>query len=88
MAEVVDHLPAAKSRGGRPSIYPWGQWFDGRVWRLEEGIDFNGAASQFRRGLGARATRSGGKVATRSDGKFLYIQFTKGVTPPPAAKER
>ena len=84
MAEVVDKLPP---RCGKISLYPWDQWFDGQVWKLEEGVDFKGTVFMFRRGLSAKASLKGGKVATRSDGKFLFIQFTKGVTPPPAAKE-
>jgi hypothetical protein len=37
MAEIVDDLPPAR-RGGRPNLYPWDQWLDGRTRKLRQRV--------------------------------------------------
>ena len=39
MAQVINTMPEA--RKGRPPIYPWAEWLDGRVWVLTQGEDFS-----------------------------------------------
>lgn len=79
MAELVDSLPAA----GRRSGYPWHEWLDGRVWRLERGVDFEGTMQGMRSTVRQAGRRMGVLVKTRVErdhdkpGKperWLYVQ--------------
>lgn len=46
MAEILNEEPNwHSSRKGR---YPWDEWFDGRVWHLKKGEDFQVASGAFR----------------------------------------
>lgn len=40
MAERLDGADLPVRRGGAPQKYPWDEWFDGSVWRLILGEDF------------------------------------------------
>ena len=35
MAEIIDEFPRQKY-----GKYAWAEWFDGRIWRLKEGVDY------------------------------------------------
>lgn len=72
MAEIVDKMP--KSRAARPCLYPWQDWFDGRIWKLTKGTDFKHEATAFRLQVIVRASDFGQKVTTRVVGDDVYVQ--------------
>jgi hypothetical protein len=78
MAELLDDFDWSQ---GRRSIYPWETWFDGRVWKLHSGKDFQGPASRFQTNLYSHpvASRRGLKVRSSivDDNKALVIQAYK-----------
>jgi hypothetical protein len=47
MAEIVTGEEATRFKEsatagpGRPTLYPWHVWLDGKVWRLQRGVDFD-----------------------------------------------
>ena len=45
MARVLSKLP---QQIGKPYLYPWDEWTDGRVWELTQGEDFQCALPSFR----------------------------------------
>lgn len=78
MAEVVKEMPRL-----RHAAYPWDRWFDGRTWRLEQGVDFDTSVRTMRSTVMASASRRGIRVKTaleRDDSKpgkparWLYVQ--------------
>lgn len=84
MAEVVEDFTFTRPSSNRPEQYPWSEWLDGRVWKLEYGVDFEGAdPNVFRNTVAAAAKRRGLSVRTSLHGeedgpRFLYIQaFSK-----------
>ncbi len=44
--------------------YPWDQWLDGKIWRLEHGTDFQGEVESMRVNIYTAAKRIGIKVRT------------------------
>lgn len=74
MSEVLDEFPA-KSHG--LSIYPWGEWFDGRVHKLIAGQDFKVSNVSFRGAIYAKAKRSGHKVRVHICDGGMIIQAMK-----------
>lgn len=52
MGEVVKEFP--KVRRGRPEIYPYKQWFNGKKWALTQGVDFHVDPESFKAALYAR----------------------------------
>jgi len=43
MAETLqqyDRQEESEIPSGRPAIYPWDDWFDGQIWRLTRGEDY------------------------------------------------
>jgi hypothetical protein len=60
MADVLDELPEW-ARGGRREKYPYDRWFDGQVWLLHEGVDFE----QDRRGMANRIRHAAKKRGLR-----------------------
>jgi hypothetical protein len=62
------------------SIYPWDEYFDGRLWKLTRGEDFVVTANNFAQYARLRAYRRGLKqfhVAVR--GNDVYIQNQTGL---------
>jgi hypothetical protein len=46
MAEVLKKFEFEMR--GRPTKYPWDRWLDGRIWKLERGVDFQPEPQNFR----------------------------------------
>lgn len=63
MAEILNRMPHWVKQGRR-EIYPYDNWFDGRVWSLTRGVDF----VQERRGMAARI-----RTAAKSRGIKLKL---------------
>lgn len=74
MAEVVNEMPAPRQKG---SIFSWFKWFDGQVWKLVRGTDFNTIPAHFVNTCHVEAKRHGGKVITRRVGDDVYVKFYK-----------
>ena len=78
MAEVVptEEFEFTRPKTPRPETYPWADWLNGMVWKLEHGVDFGGKdPNVFRNTVAAAASRHGLKSRTSlRDGKYLYIQ--------------
>ena len=60
MPDVLDELPEW-ARTGRREKYPYDRWFDGKVWLLHEGVDFE----QDRRGMANRIRHAAKKRGVR-----------------------
>jgi hypothetical protein len=83
MAKTVKEMPAIKR--GRPELYPYKQWFNGKKWELKPGTDFTVDAASMKAALYAAQTRMGYLVTIRTvrDEKTgeisaLYVQRLTG----------
>lgn len=58
--------------------YPWADWFNGNVWKLKPGEDFDVDLTSFRSAVYMAAKRHGFKVKTHVTRKrdLVYIQKT------------
>jgi hypothetical protein len=80
------------NKRARSRSYPWDDWFDGRIWQLEKGVDFDGPATSLERVIRTSANRRGIKVRIRIDsGNVILQQHEDGstlrtVTKSPSAK--
>lgn len=62
MAEQLKEWP--EWRVASRSKYPWDEWFDGNVWQLEQGRDFESSPERMRQMVGMTARKRGLKVRT------------------------
>ena len=76
MAEKLKTYAFAAS--GRRANYPWDKWFDGGIWKLTFGEDFNCKMAGFRSGAYQKAREHGGLLRASIDGDSLIIQFLPG----------
>lgn len=61
---------------GKPGRFPWNEWFDGSVWKLTRGVDFEVAIPSFRSTVCNAARRLGGRARTQAVGEdVLVIQY-------------
>lgn len=74
---MAEPLSTYEFRGrGRPTRYPWDQWFDGRIWRLTPD-DFAGTTPiKFRQAALSAASRRRLPVKTRIEGDTVVMQAT------------
>jgi len=73
MAEVVAHMPARSgSRPRQPGKYT--PYLDGRVWKLELGVDCPSVATVARDSISQAAHRRGLRIRTRVLDGALYVQ--------------
>lgn len=68
MAEVLEKYNFTRGR------YDWDSWFDGQIWRLEQGHDFEVNPASFRSTITAAARRYGVSVRTAVDGSCVVLQ--------------
>ena len=75
MARVLDEIPAwAFRRGpGRPELYRYDDWLDGRVHELTSGEDFTVNIRTMRAYIKAAAKRRGCEVVCEHDGEILIV---------------
>ena len=62
------------NKRARSRNYPWDDWFDGRIWQLEQGTDFDGPAVSLERVIRTSANRRGIKVRIRIDEGAVVVQ--------------
>jgi hypothetical protein len=51
-------------QGTKTSKYPWDKWFDGQIWVLEEGVDFDRDPQGFRVTVLIRGRKRGLEIRT------------------------
>jgi hypothetical protein len=61
-------------RPGRPRLYQWDQWLDGRTWRLTAGEDYSVSTTKMQMTAYQQARRMGLRVRTEVAAGGLYIQ--------------
>ncbi len=54
--------------------YPWDQWLDGTIWKLEHGKDFHGEVESMRVNIYTAAKRQDLKVHTSVEGADIVMQ--------------
>lgn len=75
MPRVLDELPKqARGGSGRAEKYPFDEWFDGNVYELVEGEDFEAKRSTLATVIHNAATKRDLIVATRNTQDGLAIQ--------------
>ena len=62
--------------------YPWDEWFDGSIWRIEQGLDFKTHPLMMERIIRTRATARKAKIVLRHEPSlrsdpFGYIVFRR-----------
>ena len=57
--------PPSRLSTGEKAVYPWDDWFDGDVWQIEQGDDFEGHPLMMERIIRTRATGRKAKVQLR-----------------------
>jgi hypothetical protein len=62
MAEILDDYEFGKV--GRNDGYPYDEWFDGQVWKLYQGVDFDCGLVSMRVNLYNAARKRGIKIRT------------------------
>ena len=78
MGEILDEFSFV---GGPRGKYPWDEWLDGRIHRLQRGEDFEPSAQTFRGPCHFAAKQRGGQVRTKCDGtESIVIQFFREAT--------
>lgn len=78
MAKRLDEFPDERRRGK----YPWHEWFDGGVWLLRQGEDFQTSAASMRatafRAAAAASKQIRTRITTDDDGtEALVIQVVE-----------
>jgi len=76
MAEILDDHEFGKR--GRSDAYPYDEWFDGQVWKLYQGVDFDCGVISMRVNLYNAAKRNGIKIQTSLRVDAVILQREKG----------
>lgn len=68
-------------------MYPWNEWFDGSIWRIEQGVDFKTHPLMMERIIRTRATARKVKIVLRHEpsdqlNPFGFIVFRRTDAPP------
>ena len=58
----------------RRRTYPWDDWFDGRIWQLVEGEDFDGPSTSMEKVVRSTAYAKGLKVRARVNDEGVVVQ--------------
>ena len=72
MAEILEDHEFGKV--GRKGGYPYDTWFDGQIWKLYQGVDFNCGITSMRVNLYNAAKRKGIKIRTSTRVDAVIIQ--------------
>ena len=77
MAEILDDHEFGKV--GRNDAYPYDEWFDGQVWKLYQGVDFDCTVISMRVNLYNAAKRRGIKIRTSMRVDAVILQRERKV---------
>jgi len=88
-----DFTTKSKLTTTEKAAYPWDEWFDGDIWRLDQGEDFDGHPLMMERIIRNRATGKGVNVrmrhlAVNGDPWGAIVLQRTDVEGPMAAKQR
>ena len=73
MAETIEAFDFER---GRRAKYPWKEWTDGQIWKVEQGVDFHCSPESLRYSVHGRARVLGRKAHTAVvDDKHVVFQF-------------
>ena len=72
MAQVLESYDF--KRVGRQPQYPYDQWFDGQIWKISKGIDFNCTIESMRVSLFNTAKKRGIKIRTTKKSDTIIFQ--------------
>ena len=75
MAKAIDWSPFGPWRG----VLAWEQLFDGRVWEIRKGEDFDLSAETIARQIREEFDRVYGKLQIKVDGDVVRIQRVPGI---------
>tara|TARA_B100000953_G_C17930994_1_gene393878 strand:- start:288 stop:521 length:234 start_codon:yes stop_codon:yes gene_type:complete len=77
MAEILEDYEFRKA--GRRDSYPYEEWFDGQVWKLYQGVDFDCSVISMRVNLYNAAKRKGIKIRTSMRVDAVILQREREV---------
>lgn len=87
MAEVIEDPGDWRVRFAGQPQYPWDDWLNGQVWKLDPVEDIQIPLELFRANAYANAMRRGLKLITRKRDGALWIQAFPRITPPAGSSE-
>lgn len=69
-----------RDRPGNPGVHPWGRLFDGRLWTLRRGADFDTTAKRFQDMARVAARRRDVNLHVERDGDTVFLKalFVEG----------
>ena len=59
---------------GRPTQYPWADWFDGNSWELYRGADYECSGASFSSSAYTAACRAGVRITMSVNGDMVQIR--------------
>lgn len=75
---MAERLKSYEFSGVGITTYPWDEWLDGSIWRLEKGRDFECRYNSFRSHVHVEAKKRGLRVRTSGEtATTLVIQAYK-----------
>lgn len=89
MAEVITAFdPEVPVEHDRQRKYPWDQWFDGQIWRLTPGVDFENHPLVIERQIRTRASARKVAVHIQHGPDYAYLNIQATARPEPSHAEK
>lgn len=73
MAERLKQSEYAKVPPGRPPNYPWALWFNGEIWRIKQGVDFDVKMNSMEVSIRRTAARYQKKITVSREDDTTFI---------------
>ena len=73
MAEILEDYEFVQW-GPQECLYPYDEWFDGQIWKITKGIDFNCTLESMRISLFSQAKKRRIKIRTSKKDDTLIFQ--------------
>lgn len=74
MSEILSDFEFRKV--GRPSMYPWEHWSDGRIWKVKRGDDFQVKPLTLRESVYQYAKKNQLHPEVQIDGEYVVFRFS------------
>lgn len=89
MAEVITAFdPEVPVEHDRQQKYPWDQWFDGQIWRLTPGVDFENHSLVIERQIRTRASARKVAVHIQHGPDYAYLNIQATPRPEPTHEQQ
>ncbi len=89
MAEVIAAFdPEVPVEHDRQRKYPWDQWFDGQIWRLTPGVDFENHSLVIERQIRTRASARKVAVHIQHGPEYAYLNVQATQRPEPGVEAK